>query len=136
MEDNVIGPSPVAAPAPTTHNLPSSTDLKSICLKNRKSLCVVFNVDNPQKSQHGCGRWAPAPHPVSDCPGVPLVQCPSVPVSQYPIVPESLFPCVPVFQSPGEMEKRTRKGGTEKRTIFGTDRQTHRYTDRQTYRGS
>ena len=34
-----------------------------------------------QKSQPGCGRWAPQPHLLSQCPSVWVFQCPGVLVS-------------------------------------------------------
>ena len=41
-----------------------------------------------QKSQHGCGRRAPAPCPLFWCPSVQVSQCPGVPVSWYPRIGE------------------------------------------------
>ena len=48
--------------------------------------------------KHGYARWAPAPHPLSRCPIVPMTQYPSVQVSQCLCVPVSQCPGVPASQ--------------------------------------
>ena len=61
------------------------------------------NIGGEKKSQHGCGRWAPAPRTppiviVSQWPSITVVQCLGVPVSWYPSIPLSWCPSVQVSQ--------------------------------------
>ena len=71
------------------------------------------------KSQNSCGRWAPQPHPLSQCPGVPVSQYHLLPVSQYPRVVVSQCPSVPVTWG----GRRNAQGGGGRQTDTHTDTQ-------------
>ena len=64
------------------------------------SFSTFAKLNEMKKPQHGCGRLATQPHPLSLCPGAPLYQCPIVPVPHCTGVPWSRSPCVPVSKYP------------------------------------
>ena len=71
----------------------------------------MFNFSKSKKSQHGCGRWAPQPHPLFHCPGLPLSWCPNVLVFHCPGVPVSWCPIVQVTEGHEQYLNERTEGG-------------------------